>query len=139
MKFFPENYPEEYIHGEVEFFGKKFFVNENVLIPRLETESLVRRARKILANGSFVSVADIGSGSGIIGISVADLVKEIFFIDISKNALEVARKNFEKNREKYFPDCDGNFCSRKSQNIGKMGKFYCSRICHISKMMIGKI
>lgn len=109
MKFFPENYPEEYIHGEVEFFGKKFFVNENVLIPRLETESLVRRARKILANGSFVSVADIGSGSGIIGISVADLVKEIFFIDISKNALEVARKNFEKNREKYFPDCDRNF------------------------------
>lgn len=109
MNFFPENYPEEYIHGEVEFFGKKFFVNENVLIPRLETESLVRRARKILANGSFVSVADIGSGSGIIGISVADLVKEIFFIDISKNALEVARKNFEKNREKYFPDCDGNF------------------------------
>ena len=109
MKFFPENYPEEYIHGEVEFFGKKFFVNENVLIPRLETESLVRRARKILANGLFVSVADIGSGSGIIGISVADLVKEIFFIDISKNALEVARKNFEKNREKYFPDCDGNF------------------------------
>ena len=109
MKIFPENYPEEYIHGEVEFFGKKFFVNENVLIPRLETESLVHRARKILANGSFVSVADIGSGSGIIGISVADLVKEIFFIDISKNALEVARKNFEKNREKYFPDCDGNF------------------------------
>ena len=107
MKFFPENYPEEYIHGEVEFFGKKFFVNENVLIPRLETESLVRRARKILANESFVSVADIGSGSGIIGISVADLVKEIFFIDISKNALEVARKNFEKNLEQYFPDCDG--------------------------------
>ena len=102
MKFFPENYPEEYIHGEVEFFGKKFFVNENVLIPRLETESLVRRARKILANGSFVSVADIGSGSGIIGISVADLVKEIFFIDISKNALEVARKNFEKPQ--FHPD-----------------------------------
>jgi len=97
MKIFPENYPEEYIHGEVEFFGKKFLVNENVLIPRLETESLVRRARKILANESFVSVADIGSGSGIIGISVADLVKEIFFIDISKNALEVARQNFEKN------------------------------------------
>ena len=109
MKIFPENYPEEYIRGEVEFFGKKFFVNENVLIPRLETESLVRRARKILANGSFVSVADIGSGSGIIGISVADLVKEIFFIDISKNALEVARQNFEKNCEKYFPDCEGIF------------------------------
>lgn len=49
----PENhpdYPEEYKIGSIEFFGKNFIVTPNVLIPRLETEALIRRARKILQN-----------------------------------------------------------------------------------------
>lgn len=61
-----EHYPEEYRLGFTIFFGKKFFVNESVLIPRLETESLVRRARAILRENNFSKVVDIGSGSGII-------------------------------------------------------------------------
>lgn len=48
MKKIPQNFPEEYAIGHTIFFGKKFLINENVLIPRLETESLVRRARQIL-------------------------------------------------------------------------------------------
>lgn len=74
-----------------------------MLIPRLETEALVRRARKFLQNPenqenkNFSRIFDIGSGSGIIGTSVADLGEEIIFIDISKNALKIAEKNFLRN------------------------------------------
>lgn len=97
MTHFPSNYPEEYKIGHTIFFGKKFIVNENVLIPRLETESLVRRARTILHTKNFEKIIDIGSGSGIIGTSLADLGDEIIFIDISEKALEVAEKNFKNN------------------------------------------
>lgn len=45
---FPSDYPEEYIRGSVRFFGRDFRVNPNVLIPRLETESLIRRVFPLL-------------------------------------------------------------------------------------------
>lgn len=95
-----EFYPPEYILGEVEFFGKKFFVSPDVLIPRLETEGLVRRARHLLREESIQTLVDIGTGSGIIGISCADLVEVTTFLDISPKALEVAKKNFHT----YYPD-----------------------------------
>jgi len=71
-----------------------------VLIPRLETEVLIRRARQILREKPIKVVIDIGSGSGIIGTSLADLTDEVIFLDISPEALEIAQKNFKK----YFPD-----------------------------------
>jgi release factor glutamine methyltransferase len=99
------NYPEEYITGKVNFFGRDFVVTPDVLIPRLETESLVRRARQILQrttnNEQRTIVVDIGCGSGIIGTSLADLADEVIFLDISPIALEVAEKNFRSHfREK---------------------------------------
>lgn len=99
------DYPEEYKIGSVEFFGKNFIVTPDVLIPRLETEALIRRARKILNIQKFTKIYDIGSGSGIIGTSLADLVDEINFIDISPDALQIAEKNFCKN----FPNKKANF------------------------------
>lgn len=105
MSTFPPNYPEEYIHGSVRFFGRDFIVTPAVLIPRLETESLVRRARKIIKDKNIKQVVDIGCGSGIIGTSVADLVDEVIFLDISPAALAIAEKNFHTN----FPDKKAQF------------------------------
>ncbi len=105
MSTFPPNYPEEYIHGSVQFFGRDFIVTPAVLIPRLETESLVRRARKIIKDKNIKQIVDIGCGSGIIGTSVADLVDEVIFLDISPAALAIAEKNFHTN----FPDKKAQF------------------------------
>ena len=82
-----ENYPEEYITGTVNFYGREYRVTPDVLIPRLETEGLVRHAREILKKKKYDRVVDIGSGSGIIGTSVADLADEVIFLDISEGAL----------------------------------------------------
>jgi release factor glutamine methyltransferase len=60
------NYPEEYTIGNVTFFGKKFMITPEVLIPRLETECLVRRARKLIQSQDVQTLVDIGTGSGII-------------------------------------------------------------------------
>ena len=79
-----KDYPEEYITGKVIFFGREFHVTPDVLIPRLETESLVRRAREAQKNLNFECIVDIGCGSGIIGTSLADLVDEVIFLDISE-------------------------------------------------------
>ncbi len=65
------------------FFGREFCVTPDVLIPRLETESLVRRARTIQEREKYARIVDIGCGSGIIGTSIADLADEVVFLDIS--------------------------------------------------------
>ena len=57
------DYPEEYRVGNVTFFGKKFTITPDVLIPRLETECLVRRARKLIQSQDIEALVDIGTGS----------------------------------------------------------------------------
>ncbi len=85
--------PVAYIVGRREFWGRPFLVDQSVLVPRPETELLVERALKIAPPGSVV--ADIGTGSGCIAVSVAldrpDLV--VYAIDRSPEALAVARLN----------------------------------------------
>jgi release factor glutamine methyltransferase len=63
---YPRDYPHEYITGTLTFFGREFLVTPDVLIPRLETEGLVRRARAIQKIEKFEHIVDIGCGSGII-------------------------------------------------------------------------
>ncbi len=77
----------------------------DVLIPRLETECLVRRARRIIQEQNIKTVIDIGSGSGIIGTSIADLVDEVIFLDISPKALAITEKNFRT----HFPNTKAQF------------------------------
>ena len=93
-----KNKPVQYIIGETEFCGMRFFVNENVLIPRPETEEMVRH----LAVGHWplaVKILDIGTGSGCIAISLAKLLKDsiVTAVDVSEKALEVAKKNAAAN------------------------------------------
>lgn len=85
--------PIQYILGKTWFNEHEIFVNENVLIPRPETEELVEKAISL----SPKSVLDLGTGSGCIAISTALGLKhaKVFAIDISENALDVAKKNNE--------------------------------------------
>ncbi len=100
--------PIQYILGETEFYGLPFWVNENVLIPRPETEELVDLIIKdcfasFLAtprNGTILKILDIGTGSGCIPIALKKNLSnaEVFAIDVSEKALAVAKKNAELNK-----------------------------------------
>ena len=104
-----EKFPVQYLLNEQEFFGRKFYVDKGVLIPRQDTEILVEKAIEILKNDTLKKniseknsknrkkILDIGAGSGIIGISVALEIKDSYVlgIDISEKALETSEKNKE--------------------------------------------
>lgn len=87
-----EHIPYQYIIQSQEFMGLPFYVNENVLIPRQDTEVLVEHAMKYANNAR---VLDVCTGSGCIAISIAKLckVKSMTAVDISDKALTVAEKN----------------------------------------------
>ncbi len=98
-----KNRPIQYIIGETEFCGMRFFVNENVLIPRPETEEMVKKIASCRDKACLVptgcDILDIGTGSGCIAISLAKLIpnSDVTTVDVSEKALEVARKNAENN------------------------------------------
>lgn len=91
------HFPMEYIFCEKEFFGLKFYVDHNVLIPRPETELLVEEALSLIERNGITSFADIGTGSGNIVISILKNIKtklkEVFATDLYENVLKVAIKN----------------------------------------------
>lgn len=96
-----ERIPLQHITHEQEFMGYSFYVNENVLIPRQDTEILVERIlsdQKRNAERESISVLDVCTGSGCIIISLAKEMplKKAAAVDISKEALEVAKKNCEQ-------------------------------------------
>jgi release factor glutamine methyltransferase len=101
--------PTAYITGHREFFGLDFEVDHRVLIPRPETEILVEKAIQIAGDRNIL-IADIGTGSGAIAISLAvSLIEDnvnIYATDLSQEALEVAyancRKHGVENRVRLF-------------------------------------
>lgn len=92
--------PVQYIVGDVNFYGNTIKVNPNVLIPRFETELLVEKTIKLI-NLIFkrqVSIIDLGTGSGAIAITLKkELNAKVMGVDISEEALKVARDNAEQN------------------------------------------
>lgn len=93
--------PLQYITGEAEFMGLSLIVNENVLIPRPETEQLVEKAIELLQNDGTdpPRVLDVGTGSGNIAIAIAKYLPlvSVTAIDVSVEAINLARENAEKN------------------------------------------
>jgi len=87
--------PIEYIFNVAEFYSREFYVDERVLIPRIETELVVEEAIKCLKSLSKPSVLDIGCGSGAISLTIAleNEDAKVIAADISPLALEVAQKN----------------------------------------------
>ena len=93
--------PVQYIVGEVDFYGNIIKVNENVLIPRFETERLVELTIKYLKEmfEEPISIADLGTGSGCIAISLKkELNCIVDAVDISEKALEIAKYNAKLNK-----------------------------------------
>ena len=97
MQAMKDGKPLQYVIGNVNFFGSKFYINENVLIPRFETEELVENTIKYI-NEYFtepVDIIDLGCGSGVIGLTLEKKVStnSVDLIDISEKALEVTNIN----------------------------------------------
>lgn len=91
--------PIQYIINSQEFMKMNFYVDENVLIPRQDTEVVVEEAIKIIENNNFKNILDMCTGSGILAITIAKYVENcnVNAIDISKEALEIAKKNAISN------------------------------------------
>lgn len=91
--------PIQYVLGKTEFFGIEFKVDKNVLIPRPETEELVQWIIEENQHDK-LKVLDIGTGSGCIAVSLAKNMPEaeVYAVDISEKALEVARENAMANK-----------------------------------------
>ena len=93
-----KNMPVQYIVHNQEFMGLDFWVEEGVLIPRADTEILVEKILDIYNENyspSSIRLMDIGVGSGAISVSLAKLIErsQVYAVDISPKALEVAFKN----------------------------------------------
>lgn len=89
--------PIQYIIGLADFMGAKFLVNKDVLIPRDETELLVRKAIEIIKENNFKMVLDMCTGSGCIACMIAKLTNsQAMGVDISTEAIHTAFKNMEK-------------------------------------------
>jgi release factor glutamine methyltransferase len=94
-----EREPIQYILGEASFMGLKFFVDKRVLIPRPETEILVETALELCRDyKNNVNILDVGVGSGNIAVCIAKFVNDscVIGVDVSEDALEVARINVER-------------------------------------------
>ncbi len=94
--------PVQYVLNEAWFAGMKFFVDENVLIPRPETEELVDwiiQDLRFTIHDSLFTILDIGTGSGCIAIALKKKIKnaEVFALDVSEAALKVAALNAQQN------------------------------------------
>lgn len=91
--------PYQHILGETDFYGMTFFVNENVLVPRPETEELlelaIKKIQSLHAIVENIKIMDIGTGSGVIPLVLKKHFPqaEVLSVDFSEKALETARKN----------------------------------------------
>lgn len=107
IKSLKEGKPLQYVIGNVNFYGNKFLVNENVLIPRFETEELVENTLKYIKDlfDKDIKILDIGCGSGVIGITLKKMLptSQVDLVDISSEAIKVAKTNAK------LLDADVNF------------------------------
>jgi len=99
-----KNEPIQYVIGAEVFCGWTFEVNENVLIPRPETQELVRWIEADWKSDAPCRILDVGTGSGCIAISLSKLLEgaEVEAWDISEGALRVARRNADRNEAQVF-------------------------------------
>lgn len=102
--------PLEYILGYVEYGGLRFHVNKHTIIPRPETEYMIEGVRQYMTpphppvpgrkHDAHCILVDVGTGSGVLGLSIlhshGSQIRKAWLLDISEDALAVARANYEK-------------------------------------------
>ena len=95
-----EGIPMAYLIGKKEFWSMDFIINEDVLVPRPETELLIENAIKIFKNFESPNILELGTGSGIISIVLKKELNNprIKAVDISKEALRIAKMNAQKHK-----------------------------------------
>lgn len=98
-KYYNENYPLQYITHKQYFYNELYYVDENVLIPRADSEILVEKAIEYIEKENLKSAIDLCTGSGALGISTArnSAIEIMTLIDISLGAISVANKNILSN------------------------------------------
>lgn len=98
-KYYNENYPLQYITHKQYFYNELYYVDENVLIPRADSEILVEKAIEYIEKENLKSAIDLCTGSGALGISTArnSDIEIMTLIDISLGAISVANKNILSN------------------------------------------
>src|SRR4029453_18063920 len=112
--------PTAYIVGSREFWGRPFLLTPSVLLPRRETEFIVEEALALLRAFATPRIADIGTGSGILAVTLAAEVRaaDVTGTDLSSDALDVARQNAERHgvgarvtllNTSYLDDVPGTF------------------------------
>ena len=118
------NEPLAYILGHKEFYGREFYVDRRVLIPRTETEDLVDQIISYIKSNysikRLIKIADVGTGSGCIAITLARLLPnaKIYATDIDQSALEVAKKNAKYHQvEDKIIFLEGDLLSPLSESV----------------------
>lgn len=112
LKYIKAGVPLAYISNTAHFLDLNLYVNQNVLIPRPETELLVDEAVKLIESKDLKRVVEIGTGSGCIILGITSMCRTPLVcdaIDISEEALEVAKINFFRHRYRIHPDTNINF------------------------------
>jgi len=92
--------PRQYLTGEVQFYGLRFRVRDDVFIPRPETEELLERALGIAPRDRDLACLDLGTGSGVIAVSLAKYLPrvKVTAVDLSVDAVKLAQENAELNK-----------------------------------------
>jgi release factor glutamine methyltransferase len=118
VKKLKKSQPVQYILGETEFFGLKFRLDKNVLIPRQETEELVYRIIREYKTKNPV-VLDLGTGSGCIAVTIAKNIPsaKVYATDISPGALKIARENAALNEVIVTAIIDDMLRTRLEKNL----------------------
>lgn len=98
-KYYNEKYPLQYLTHKQYFYNEIYYVDENVLIPRADSEILVEKAIEYINNEDMKNVIDLCTGSGALGISISKNtnIEKMTLIDISLGAIKVAKRNIQKN------------------------------------------
>ncbi|PAF48109.1 protein-(glutamine-N5) methyltransferase, release factor-specific [Helicobacter sp. 12S02634-8] len=129
--------PIEYIIKSASFYGREFYVDERVLIPRPETEILVEKVHALIQEKNIQTIGEIGTGSGVISIILGLLCPELRIIatDISPTALQVAQINLENhaNSANQLRVRVGFVCANLFEGISEVPKVLVSNPPYIAK------
>ncbi|MGE4596884.1 MAG: peptide chain release factor N(5)-glutamine methyltransferase [Methylophilaceae bacterium] len=110
--------PLAYILGEWSFYGLKFLISSDTLIPRQDTELIIDLIYKQFSKNQKLIILDLGTGSGIIGITLAKIFlnSEVLISDISLKALEISKKNISYHNLKNIQTIQSNWMKNIPSN-----------------------